>query len=432
MLKQTAYIILILLVLPIVSASLAGFGNQPPVVESIDTQYLIVGEPYSLAVKAVDSDKDALTFSDNSELFDINSKTGEIKFIPKEEQIGRHVATISASDGQEIADITVYFVVDIAQRESKFELDKSAIKVLASYEEPKSESILITNLGGSEAVYSLDLQGIDNEAFLSAEQAQIPAERSKSIDITFGKVKPGIYTGKLKVRSGEQVETLPVVFEVESKEIGFDAKLSLQAEEFKPEAEVIFSVTAIDLLNSGPSEVRVYYYIYDLLGNEIYSKYEDIIVENQAAFTKSIILPTYLKGGEYVAAVKIVADQSVGTTSQIFKIAGEEKAEASTSAGISWMMYIILGIIAVIAVFLIFTNRHELLKVKRLKIKEIKLTKIDGLIRKKKKYLSQLRALDAAFELKSVSKKNYEEIKRKINTEIRKLNEIIKHRESRI
>ncbi len=426
--QRSIILISILLILPVASAEIAGFGNQPPTIESIGSQYLIVGEPYSFKIKAVDADGNTLTFSDNTDLFEINSSTGEISFIPKEEDTGRHLVTIFVSDSIEISAVTAYFTISSAHLGGRFKLDKSVIKVLSSYGELEIASLTIQNLDSFEAIYLLELHGLENKAYLSADQIQIPAKKSGTITVNFGGIKPGIYTGELIVRSGELKEIIPVVFEVESSEVSVDGKLLLQAYEFKAGQEVIFSITLIDLSDGGVKQVRVYEYIYDLLGNEIHKTYEDINIEAQAIFTKTLSLPNYLKPGEYVAAIKVVNGVSIGTASQIFKVA-KEKPEIT---GIPSIMYIILAIIGAVAILLVYKNREELFKVKKLKAKEIKLRKIERLKHKKAEYLFQLRKINEALELKSIKKKTYKIAKKRINAEIKKINDEIKRKEARL
>ena len=58
-----------------------------------------VGRPFTYQVQASDQNNDALTFSDDSGLFNIDSATGIISFIPVRSQMGSHVFTVTVSDG---------------------------------------------------------------------------------------------------------------------------------------------------------------------------------------------------------------------------------------------------------------------------------------------------------------------------------------------
>jgi preprotein translocase subunit YajC len=69
---------------------------------------LKVGEEFKLSILANDvDDGDILTFDDNTDLFKINPNTGEIKFKPKDSQIGTHRVTITLTDGNETVSKTI-------------------------------------------------------------------------------------------------------------------------------------------------------------------------------------------------------------------------------------------------------------------------------------------------------------------------------------
>lgn len=72
---------------------------------------------YTIVVDDVDGD-DELTFSDDTELFDINPSTGEISFSPTAEDAGTHTVTITITDSQGEEDrITLTF--DIADEKEE-------------------------------------------------------------------------------------------------------------------------------------------------------------------------------------------------------------------------------------------------------------------------------------------------------------------------
>ena len=74
--------------------------NNPPVLEHIPYNlFAQVGEPFHIDANATDSDNDTLTYSDNTDLFDINEVTGEIYWIPKEKDIGTYKVKFSVDDG---------------------------------------------------------------------------------------------------------------------------------------------------------------------------------------------------------------------------------------------------------------------------------------------------------------------------------------------
>ena len=73
--------------------------NQAPVVQPIGYKIAFVGREFNLKVNATDPDGDPLTYSDNTNLFDIDPSTGLISFTPKESDVGLYKIKIAASDG---------------------------------------------------------------------------------------------------------------------------------------------------------------------------------------------------------------------------------------------------------------------------------------------------------------------------------------------
>jgi hypothetical protein len=72
--------------------------NLSPVLDPIGNQSVLEDEPFQLIVSATDDDQ--LTFSDDSPLFDIDPITGEIAFIPTNDDVDGHSINITVTDGK--------------------------------------------------------------------------------------------------------------------------------------------------------------------------------------------------------------------------------------------------------------------------------------------------------------------------------------------
>ncbi len=79
--------------------------NDPPVIPDIPAQIALEDEPFELRVDAFDPDfGDQLQFSDDSEMFDINTRTGKITFNPTQENVGTHKIAITVKDKHQSPD----------------------------------------------------------------------------------------------------------------------------------------------------------------------------------------------------------------------------------------------------------------------------------------------------------------------------------------
>ena len=75
--------------------------HPPPEVEPVGDMSVVVGEPLRIVVEVKDSDDlSGITFSDDTDLLEIDLYTGVIEYIAKESHIGKHFITITVEDSR--------------------------------------------------------------------------------------------------------------------------------------------------------------------------------------------------------------------------------------------------------------------------------------------------------------------------------------------
>jgi len=91
------------------------FSNRPPELDFIPDQTVYQNELFVYDVNATDPDNDTLFFGDNTTMFQINSETGLIYFVPTQEDVGNHSVIIWVMDEHEAIDWqTVKFeIIDV-------------------------------------------------------------------------------------------------------------------------------------------------------------------------------------------------------------------------------------------------------------------------------------------------------------------------------
>ena len=83
-------------------------GNLPPSIEAVSDQFAVEDSIYYTKFFASDANTaDVLRFYDNSNLFEINKFSGEVSFIPQNEDVGMHKVTVYVTDG-ELSDSTTF------------------------------------------------------------------------------------------------------------------------------------------------------------------------------------------------------------------------------------------------------------------------------------------------------------------------------------
>jgi len=84
--------------------------NRAPVIDTISNQTATEDIAFNLIINASDLDGDPLIFSDNTSLFNINSSTGFISFIPNASQIGIYQIQINATDNDNATGISTFWL----------------------------------------------------------------------------------------------------------------------------------------------------------------------------------------------------------------------------------------------------------------------------------------------------------------------------------
>lgn len=248
-----------------------------------------------------------------------------------------------------------------ASAQESFQLGSILLKVSVPQGTSVSKSASITADEGGEFLFSTNVEGVT----LAQKRVVMQRGESKTIGVTFNaqRLEPGVYVGGLKVLSGKEIATIPIVFEVESKDILFDVNLDIPPDyaEVQPGERVVANLKVFDLASGGTSEgfgptpLNVEYYIYTIEGSVVSSESESVVVDRQVQISKSVSLPSSLKEGTYVFAVIARYKTSVGISSYLFQVSKQKSGGFSffESSG-NWEIYAILGVVVLFFFILIF------------------------------------------------------------------------------
>jgi Sec-independent protein translocase protein TatA len=242
----------------------------------------------------------------------------------------------------------------------KFSVDKELIKISTKVGETFKVSLKIKNLGSEESTFSLE-SNLKDKLIFSEEKFSIKPQEEKTIELTFystKEVKPDVYPGEISISSQGEIKKIPIIFEIESKQVLFDISLDIPSKykEIFPGEDLLIQLTLFNLGEVGKVDVSVNYVIKDFEGNTISENDEMIAVETQASFSRTIKLPSGIKPGEYVVATNVKYGNSVGTSSNIFRVKGEEKSKLWNN---SLFLALIGIIIIIIVIIIIFEYEHR-------------------------------------------------------------------------
>jgi len=239
-----------------------------------------------------------------------------------------------------------------------FEVDNVLLKLTVKQGEPASKTIKITNTDSAKEYFKV----IKNSDFISVSEEKFNLEpnETKILEINFKTENlPGVYTGNILISSGKEEFKMPVILEIETKEILFDSTLNIPLDysAVYPGGSIAVENKIFNLENIGLTSVDITYAVKDFNGNTAFSEKENIAVENQILTTKVISIPEDIKTGDYVLYVIVEYSSSVGTSSYFFKII-EEKQELESSKPFDfWIFIIILSAISVF--FVVFISHRD-------------------------------------------------------------------------
>ncbi len=395
---------LLFLVIPLISAQLS-VENSAPIFDPLEDKF-IEQKPFIYYLEATDREGSSLTFSSNSDLFQVEgaSKTeGIIQVLPSIENIGIHNINFEVSDGELSDSKDATFIILPHKYSTKFSIDKSSI----DFSGDSIKTLEITNLE-EDPLYLL----IDSPEFmktLSATQVNYIRElvlKADSIENIFGvmtissnKASIDIPVFSIMTSDSEMDITLT---EVNGLVIGRDAEIKYSLARQTTESIAITDLTAK---------------LYSREGEVLATKVTDIAfdgTEYESMLTLSI--PSGLEEGTY--GVILTLDQD-GKTSTAYRTI--ELMKGIPGVPIAVLNYAII----IAAIFLFFKlikhNRHHMKRIHRVHKKHSLFLKRQKLSRTKENRLrNKLATLNRAYNLESITKKTYDRAKSHFSNKIRR------------
>ena len=220
-----------------------------------------------------------------------------------------------------------------------FDVDQILLKVLVKSGDYLEKQIRVMNTGSEPAAINLEIPGISDIVSADSIYFNLKPGQTKIVTLNFSSVapnqkieqQPGIYVGKLVLKSGKAAREVPIVVEIETKDVLFDMNLNPVAIErrVKQGEDTTIEVKVFNLESIESVNVDVEYFVKDMNGNTIVTESETVVVKSQASFFKTISIPKNLNPGAYVFAAKAKFGNSVGTASYMFEVTGPESQQGS-------------------------------------------------------------------------------------------------------
>lgn len=218
-----------------------------------------------------------------------------------------------------------------------FKVDQLLVKVLIKSNESFKSPLNIMDISDKEIPITLEPKYLSDIASLSENSFTLKPGQTKTVYIDFRSLieekniahAPGAYIGALLVGSDTSSILIPMIVEVETKEVLFDTNLEISAKgkEIPLGSYSNVQVALFNLKRIGLTNVGMDYFVKDIMGNIIMTESETVVVETQATFTKTIDIPKNLNPGNYVFVAQARYGDSIGISTLLFKVPQPEEKE---------------------------------------------------------------------------------------------------------
>src|SRR3989338_948880 len=225
----------------------------------------------------------------------------------------------------------------IAAEEAKvpFEVDQILIKVLVKEKEFIEKELRVMNVHEEEQSIRIEAEEISHLIDVLDKEFTIKPGQTKIVRLNFSsfdfknKIEqaPGVYIGKVVAKTDSYEKEVPVVIEIESRNVLFDMNLNPIARDrtVTQGSSTTFEIRVFNLQSIESFNIDMDFFVKDINGNTIVSESESVVVQTQASFFKTLKIPEKLKTGNYVFVAQASLGNSVGTASYLFEV--EEVAE---------------------------------------------------------------------------------------------------------
>ena len=193
------------------------------------------------------------------------------------------------------------------EKKAPFEVDQILIKVLIKSGEFITKELRIMNTGEKEATIDVWAENLLDIVSIAESSFTLKLGQTKALNLYFSssvkekkiEQKPGVYVGKLIVKSGNLKEEVPIIVEIESSNVLFDMNLNALARDRRilRGTDSVIEVRLFNLEGIEPVNVNMQYFVKDLNGNTIITESETVVVKTQASFFKTLNIPKDLRTG---------------------------------------------------------------------------------------------------------------------------------------
>lgn len=206
---------------------------------------------------------------------------------------------------------------DLSERNLKFKINPEETQEI-------SFNIRAVDTGQFSFVTTPSWASVSENSFLLKAGEQ----KSVLVKINGAGLSEGVYVSSLLVKSDDDMVVLPLVLEVQSKDMFFGGSLDipLKYQEISPSDTLLAQLRIYDLVSPnsdvklGAADVEVTYTIYPIQGEAILRDSEKVKVDNMLQLSKVISFNKDVAVGTYVLAAIVKYGDGISTSTSLFQI----------------------------------------------------------------------------------------------------------------
>jgi heme exporter protein D len=248
-----------------------------------------------------------------------------------------------------------------------FDTDVIFLKVGVIENGTSIHEVTIENFDSEAKYFRINPMGLADFVNISEREVRIEGKESRKISLVFccNKNIPGVYIGKLVISSGTESRDIPIIFEVQSRDVFFDSNINLfpSGGDISVDQTLNSEIKIFDLAGLGENRINLSYSVKNFNGKTILSGEESLIIDGKLDYSRSINLPEDSELGEYVFIAVIQYGDSFGTSSATFRVV-EEPVQLYAEKGIIWVIAIFAFFFFMFAVLFVYSvsSRDRLLR----------------------------------------------------------------------
>ncbi len=223
-----------------------------------------------------------------------------------------------------------------------------------------SSNVKIKNTFQTKQTFSVRVNGLNDILTVDNSDFELEPNEEHNIILHFnaiGKGK-GVFLGTLDVSSNGNLKEIPIIFEIQSKNVLFDTNIYLfpQGTDILIGEKLNAEIKLYDLASIGRSNVKVDYAVKDFKDNIILQESENLIVDGKLDYSKAFDLPKGIKVGNYVLITTVEYEDSIGTSTIYFSVTDTKKSNNGTfdNTNIFFLFILLIGFFFITILLLVF------------------------------------------------------------------------------